>query len=64
MSGVSRQKRNLGDFGPSHSVAVAEGRVGGDEKAISLAVKRHLRDAADRLVIEIGDAGIGLEVVQ
>jgi hypothetical protein len=33
-------ERNLGDFGPGHFVAVAERRIGGGEKAISLAVKR------------------------
>ena len=64
--GVGREQaqRHLRHFRPRHLVAVAERRVGRSEQAIALAIKRHAGDAADRLVVEIGDAGIDLEIFQ
>ena len=50
--------------GPGHLLALAERRVRGGHQPVALAVERDGGDAAKRLVVDIGDAGVNLEVFQ
>ena len=62
--GRQQAERHLRDLGPGHRVAIAERRVGRGQQPIALAIERHGGDAAERLVVEIGDAGVDLEIFQ
>jgi hypothetical protein len=64
MSGVSRQS---GTCATSAQVTVARLPSGASDRrqqAIALVIERHGGDAAERLVAEIGDAGVDLEIFQ
>ena len=62
--GREQAERHLRDLGPGDALAVAERRVGGGQQLIALLIERHRVDAAERLVVEIGDAGVDLEVLE
>ena len=62
--GREQAERHLRDLRPGHALAVAERRVGRGEQLIALLIERHRVDAAERLVVEIGDAGVDLEIVE
>ena len=64
MSGVSRQSGTCATSAQVTRVAVAERRVGRRQQPIALVIERHRGDAAERLVVEIGDAGVDLEIFQ
>src|SRR4051794_17409671 len=53
-----------GSFGPGDAVAPGDKVMLRDEQAIALAIKGHRRQALDRLVVEIADAGVYREILQ
>ena len=63
---VRRQQaqRHLADFLPGHLLAIAEHRIGRRQQAIALVVERNGANLADRLVLDIGQPGIDLEIFQ
>ena len=63
---VRRQQaqRHLADFLPGDLLAIAEHGVGRRQQAIALVVERNGANLADRLVLDIGQPGIDLEIFQ
>ncbi len=62
--GGEQAERHLADLGPGYRIAVAERAVGGGEQTILLAIERHGLHPAERLVVEIGQAGVDLQILQ
>ncbi len=64
MFGVSRHSGTCATSAHVTLVAVAERRIGGCQQAITLAIERNRRHTAERLVVDIGDARVDLEVLE
>ena len=63
---VRRQQaqRHLPDFLPRHLLAIAEHRIRRRQQAVALVIERNGANLADRLVLDIGQPGIDLEIFQ
>ena len=63
---VRRQQaeRDAPDLGPGDLVALAQRTVGRGEQAVLLEIERHRPQAAQRLIVDVGEPGIDLEVAQ
>jgi len=62
MSGVSRQSGTLCDFRPGDGLSIAERCVGCREQLITLVIEGNGVDASERLIVEIGQACVDLEI--
>ena len=64
MSGVSRQSGTCATSAQVTCVAIAERCIGRGQKPVAFVVERQRGDPAERLVAEVSDAGVDLEVVE
>ena len=62
--GRQQAQRHLPDFLPGHLLAIAEHGVGRRQQAVALVVERNGAHLADRLVLDIGQPGVDLEIFQ
>ncbi len=62
--GGEEAERFLGGLQPGDGGAFRQRMGLGDEQAVALLVERRLQQAFDRLVVEIGDAGLDGEIMQ
>ncbi|KAF1857804.1 hypothetical protein Lal_00041258 [Lupinus albus] len=62
---VRREKAegHAAGLGPCHRFAPVIGPAGGRHEAVVLPIERHRDDTAQGLVVEVGEAGIGLQVL-
>ncbi len=62
--GREQAQRHFCDLRPGDGLPVAQRRVRRDQQLIALVIERHRIDAPERLVVEIGHAGVDLEIFQ
>ena len=62
--GRQQAERHLSDFRPGDAIAVAERALFGGQQPILLEIERHRAQPAERLVVDIGEAGIDLEIME
>ena len=62
--GREQAERQPADLGPGDLLAVREFVAGGGDQLVALGIERHAGDASKRLVVEIGDAGIDVEIAE